>query len=189
MKIIPLYKSSESKLIKKSVRGDRKSQQELFDQFSPKMLSVCRMYIHDLQFAEDIMIKGFFKVFNKLDTFQFNGSFEGWMRRIMVNESINFLRAKKELEFSDQMESDYNLVSDYQEGDYESKYIQDIIDDLPPGYKVVFVMYMIEGYRHKEIGEILGISEGTSKSQLAKARKVLQEKLNLNKYKDGTKRI
>lgn len=150
------------------------------------MLSVCRMYIKDVQQAEEVMLKGFFKVFTHLADFKAEGSFEGWIRKIMVRESISFLRNKKEILFSEEIlrpEEGFDPV----QTNIEVEEIQRLIDELPEGYKLVFVMYAIEGYKHKEIAALLKIDEGTSKSQLFKARKMLQEQLkNLNKISYAT---
>lgn len=177
MRVIPLYQK-EKTLIKRAAQGDRKAQRMIYEQHSPKMLSVCRMYVKDLQFAEDVLLRGFFKVFKYLPDFQHKGSFEGWIRRIMVREAIDFLRAKKELEFREDMAEEMKLSMAPDNYGEEVAYIQQLIDELPEGYKVVFIMAAIEGYKHKEIAEMLSITEGTSKSQLARARKMLQEKLN-----------
>lgn len=182
MKIIPFYNKEE--LIKRAQEGDRSAQRIIYEQYSSKMLSVCRMYIKDLQFAEDVMLKGFLKVYMQLERFRFEGSFEGWIRRIMVREAIDFLRVHKQLEFSTDLEETSLLKTvDVQHGNYEVDYIQSLIDELPEGYKVVFVMAAIEGYKHKEIAEELGISMGASKSQLAKARKALQKHFHIKQVK------
>lgn len=181
LKVIQLHKN-ESALIKKALKNNREAQHVLFELHAPKMLSVCRYYIKDLQHAEEVMLNGFFKVFSNLKSFKSEGSFEGWIRRIMVRESISYLRQKKQVEFSVE---DFGFNKDHNnniETNIELEEIQQVIDELPEGYKVVFVMYAIEGYKHNEIASILGISEGTSKSQLFKARKMLQEKIKeLNK--------
>ena len=186
LKVIQLYKN-EDKLIKKAIKNDRDAQHLLYTMFSPKMLSVCRYYIRDLQHAEDVMLEGFFKVFTNLKSFKSEGSFEGWVRRIMVRESISYLRRQKNIEFSvEELDIDYNYTLDIN-SELEVNDIQKMIDNLPEGYKMVFVMYAIEGYKHSEIAEILNISEGTSKSQLYKARKMLQQKIKeLNKTSYGT---
>ena len=181
LKVIQLHKN-ETALIKKALKNNREAQHVLYELHAPKMLSVCRYYIKDAQYAEDVMLNGFFKVFSNLKSFKNEGSFEGWIRRIMVRESISFLRQQKKIEFSIEdiiVKDDYanNLNSNI-----EVEEIQQIIDTLPEGYKMVFVMYAIEGYKHYEIADMLNISEGTSKSQLFKARKMLQEKIReLNK--------
>ena len=186
LKVIQLY-NNEDKLIKKAIKKDREAQHILFNMYSPKMLSVCRYYIKDLQHAEDAMLKGFFKVFTNLKNFRSEGSFEGWMRRIMVRESISFLRRQKKIEFS--ME-EVNVNENFEsliDTELEVDDIQRLIDALPEGYKMVFIMYAVEGYRHDEIAELLNISSGTSKSQLFKARKMLQQKIKeLNKTSYGT---
>ena len=186
LKVIQLY-NNEDKLIKKAIKKDREAQHILFNMYSPKMLSICRYYIRDLHHAEDVMLKGFFKVFTNLKNFRSEGSFEGWMRRIMVRESISFLRRQKKIEFS--ME-EVNVNENFEsliDAELEVDDIQRLIDALPEGYKMVFIMYAVEGYRHDEIAELLNISSGTSKSQLFKARKMLQQKIKeLNKSSYGT---
>lgn len=186
LKVIQLYKN-EDKLIKKAINKDREAQRLVYNMFSSKMLSVCRYYINDLQHAEDVMINGFFKVFSNLNSFRSEGSFEGWIRRIMVRESISFLRHQKKIEFSlDEVDINKNYES-LIDAELDLDEIQQLIDALPEGYKMVFIMYTIEGYKHNEIAELLDISVGTSKSQLFKARKTLQQKIKeLNKTSYGT---
>ena len=181
LKVIELHKN-ESALIKKALRNNREAQHVLYELHAPKMLSVCRYYIKDLQHAENVMLDGFFKVFSNLKSFKSEGSFEGWIRRIMVRESISFLRQHKKVEFSlEDMVVKDNYANNVNTN-IEVTHLQQLIDALPEGYKIVFVMYAIEGYKHQEISEMLNISIGTSKSQLFKARKMLQEKLKeLNK--------
>lgn len=186
LKVIQLHKN-ETALIKRAVKNNREAQHVLFEMHAPKMLSVCRYYIKDLQHAEEAMLNGFFKVFSNIKNYKGEGSFEGWVRRIMVRESISFLRQKKQIEFAVE-DADINI--DYVNNiktDIEVAEIQQLIDELPEGYKMVFVMYAIEGYKHNEIAEMLNISEGTSKSQLFKARKLLQQQINhINKMSYGT---
>tara|TARA_Y100001933_G_scaffold265051_1_gene334730 strand:- start:25302 stop:25877 length:576 start_codon:yes stop_codon:yes gene_type:complete len=191
LKIITLH-SNEKQLIKKAIKRDRQAQKLLYDRFSPKMLGVCRQYIKDLHFAEDVMINGFVKVFKHLSSFQGKGSFEGWIRAIMVRESISYLRKRQFVVYDDDiLETGGDMVSVH-EGLLDVEYVQHLIDELPEGYKTVFLLHAIEGYGHKEISEMLEISEGTSKSQLFKARKLLQENLSLRgmspKSKSGIKK-
>lgn len=176
MKVIPLFKN-ESQLIARAAKNNRKAQQELYRLHSGKMLSVCRMYIKDLQQAEEVMLSAFFKVFTHLSDFRSEGSFEGWIRRIMIRECISFLRSKKDLEFREDLASEEGESFNNIQADIDVEHIQRLIDELPEGYRVVFVMYAIEGYKHREIAEILKIDAGTSKSQLSKARKLLQQRL------------
>lgn len=186
LKVIQLY-NNNSDLISKAAKNNREAQHMLYEQYAPKMLSICRYYIKDLQHAEDIMLKGFFKAFTNLNQFKDKGSFEGWLRKIMVRESISFLRQRKQLEFSLE---DSNYEVEYHNTIYDKinvSEIQELIDTLPEGYRLVFVMFAIEGYKHHEIAKMLDVTEGTSKSQLSKARKMLQKKLKeLNSENYGT---
>jgi RNA polymerase sigma-70 factor, ECF subfamily len=186
LKVIQLYKN-EAQLIKKARQNNREAQRVLYELHAPKMLSVCRYYISDVQYAEEVMLNGFFKVFTKLKDFKQEGSFEGWIRRIMIRESISFLRLQKNVEFSTEDIESYDEVTNNIKTELEVEEIQLLIDNLPNGYRMVFVMYAIEGYKHSEIAEELNITEGTSKSQLFKARKLLQQQLNaLNKTSNVT---
>ena len=167
---------NESDLIAGCIEGDRRLQEELYNRFAPKMYAVCLRYASNTDEAQDILQDGFIKVFKKLDSFRGDGSFEGWVRRIFVNTSIEYFRRKKYLQ----------PVTEKEENTIEGKYISaldemaekdilELITRLSPGYRTVFNMYVIEGYSHKEIGEMLGISEGTSKSQLSRAKAILQD--------------
>lgn len=150
------------------------------------MLSVCRRYVKDIHHAEDLMITAFMKVFANLQRFEGKGSFEGWIRRIMVNECISFIRVQKKVGFLEDefyVEDTFNNI----ESGLSVEDIQALIDDLPEGYRMIFNLYAIEGYKHREIAEMLGINEGTSKSQLSHARRILQEQINQRKnYVYGT---
>lgn len=184
MKVIRLH-NNESELIKKAVNGNRSAQRVIYETHAPKMLSVCRYYIKDLQNAESVMLNGFFKAFTHLKSFKNDGSFEGWLRRIMLRESISFLRNKKDIEFPVEDDKIPQQQTNNIEAEMGVVEIQQLIDELPEGYRMVFVMYAVEGYKHSEISELLNISEGTSKSQLFKARQMLQKKvkeLNTNSY-------
>jgi RNA polymerase sigma-70 factor (ECF subfamily) len=189
MKVIHLHQE-EKKLIALAVDNNRQAQQRIYTQFSPKMLSVCRQYVKDIHRAEDVMITAFMKVFTNLNKFEHSGSFEGWMRRIMVNECIDFIRVKKNV-FQHQ-DIDNVILSELEESeemnDFSANEIQLLIDFLPDGCKMIFNLYAIEGYKHKEIAQLLNIKEGTSKSQLANARKLLQAQIvELKKKQNGTR--
>jgi len=187
LKVIPFYKN-EKTLLERAVKNNREAQHVLFEMYAPKMLSVCRYYIKDLQFAEEAMLNGFFKVFSNLKNYKAEGSFEGWIRKIMVRECISYLRQQKKLEFPVEEFDFNNGYSNNINTEIEVEQIQLLIDALPEGYKMVFVMYAIEGYKHHEIAQMLNITEGTSKSQLFKARNLLQHKINeLNNTSYGTK--
>jgi len=179
LKIIKLH-NQEKSLIKKAISNNREAQKQLFEQYSPKMLGVCRQYVKDLHHAEDLLLQGFLKVFTNLHKFKHEGSFEGWIRRIMVNTCISYLRKKNRIDLSDE---DY-VFNDSATESLESTTVEDIqklIDQLPEGYKMVFNLFAIEGYKHSEIAQQLNISESTSKSQLFKARRMLQEQLKEQK--------
>lgn len=185
MKVLYLNQE-EKKIIRLAIDNNRSAQQKIYTQFSPKMLSVCRQYIKDIHQAEDIMITAFMKVFVNLKNFQHNGSFEGWIRRIMVNECISHIRVQKKVNFLQEekyFEDSFNNI----ESQFSLEDIQFLIDSLPDGYKMIFNLYAIEGYKHQEIASLLGINEGTSKSQLSHARKILKEQITkLKNYSNGT---
>lgn len=185
LKVIDLH-SDEKNLIKEAAAGNRHAQQRIYTRNAPKMLGVCRQYIKDLHLAEDVMITAFMKVFTNLKNFEHKGSFEGWIRRIMVNECISYLRVQKKVGF---LEDEYYKEESFNniESNLSVDDIQSLIDNLPEGYKMVFNLYCIEGYKHQEIAKMLDISEGTSKSQLSHARKMLQQQVNtLKNYENGT---
>jgi RNA polymerase sigma factor (sigma-70 family) len=167
---------SESDLISGCIEGNRRMQEELYRRFSPRMYAVCLRYASNSEEAEDILQEGFIKIFKKLDSYRGDGSFEGWIRRIFVNTAIEHFRRRRYLQ--PVTEKEENTV----EGKYLSvldslaeKDIMELIRQLSPGYRTVFNMYVVEGYTHKEIGDMLGISEGTSKSQLSRAKVILQD--------------
>ncbi|WP_395053351.1 RNA polymerase sigma factor [Flavobacterium sp.] len=185
MKVINLHQE-EKELIELAVANNRHAQQKIYSKFSPKMLSVCRQYIKDLHNAEDIMITAFMKVFTNLNKFEHKGSFEGWIRRIIINECISYIRVQKKVKFIEDenyFEDSFNNI----ESQFSVDDIQSLIDNLPDGYKMVFNLYCVEGFKHQEIATMLGINEGTSKSQLSHARKMLKEQINkLKNYSNGT---
>ncbi|TGD57758.1 RNA polymerase sigma factor [Flavobacterium humi] len=185
MKVINLHQE-EKELIRLAVENNRHAQQKIYSKYSPKMLSVCRQYIKDVHQAEDVMITAFMKVFTSLGNFEHKGSFEGWIRRTMINESISFIRVQKQVKFIEDecyFEESFNDI----ESRFSVEDLQFLIDNLPDGYKMVFNLYAIEGFKHQEIAKMLNISEGTSKSQLSHARKMLQEQIGkLKNYDNGT---
>ncbi len=166
---------TEERLLEACRKGDRKAQRDLYEKYSGLMFSVCRRYINEPEAAEDVLVCGFMKVFSKIDQFKNEGSFEGWVRRIMVNESLSFIRKNKSLYMQVEIdqaerEPDYGQLQNH----LETEDLMKMISRLPTGYKTVFNLYAIEGFSHKEIAEQLGISENTSKSQLSRARAHLQ---------------
>ena len=167
---------SDSDLIKECLDGSRKMQELLYNRFAPKMYAVCLRYSGNQDDAQDLLQEGFVKVFKNLEKYRGDGSFEGWIRRIFVNTSIEHFRRKVKLSSVSETQEvtiedkDWNALDTLAEKD-----IIKIVQELSPGYRQVFNMYVIEGYSHREISEILGISEGTSKSQLARAKVILKK--------------
>ncbi len=185
-KVIKL--NNDTQLIKQSLKNNRKAQKLLYQKYAPKMLRLCTYYIKDLQQSEEVMLNGFFKVFTKLSQYANKGSFEGWIRKIMVWESISYLRKKKELIFTHKIEVYGKFIENEVELNIAVEDLHQYINQLSNGCKVVFNLYVIEGYKHAEIAEILQISEGTSKTQLFRARKALQKIISRNQKKyHGTK--
>lgn len=183
MRVISFF-HNEPRLIKEAAKNNRSAQRHLYEMFCGKMLSVCRMYIKDLHYAEDVMLSGFVKVFDNLDSYRGEGSFEGWIRRIMIRESVSFLRKNKNVVFYEEAEPEPgDIKEDPVSSEEDVEHIQALIDNLPEGYRMVFIMHAIEGYKHEEIAGMLEITVGTSKSQLFKARKILQEKLQISNTK------
>lgn len=178
MKVISL--DNDRKLIAGAVKNDRRAQHQLYQKHSGKMLSVCRMYIKDTQEAEAVMLQGFYKVFTRIKDFKNTGRFDGWVRKIMVREAISHLRGKKAVVWEGE-EALARQGTDDIGPKLGAAHIQRLIDELPEGYRAVFVLYAIEGYRHNEIAELLQINPGTSKSQLNRARQLLRQKLGASK--------
>lgn len=171
------------------VKNDRVCQEKLFKLFYGKLMVVCLRYTIDKDTAQDILQEGFMKIFDKIKSFESSGSFEGWMRRIVTNTALDHLRKSKKFNFVEENEVntkeefiDYDDVKEFESSiDLKAELALEAIQQLSPAYKAVFNLYVMEEYSHKEIAEMLGISEGTSKSNLAKAKMNLQ-KLILKKY-------
>lgn len=168
------------------IRGKRKFQKQLFEMYYGKMMAICYRYAKDTDEAQDMVQNGFIKVFKKLDVYNFEGSLEGWIRRIMVNTAIDQIRKNKRDPFLiEDEERIQNIEEEAPYAAHEDEYFTKLkaetaikaISNLSPAYRMVFNMYVIEGFTHKEIAEYLGISEGTSKSNLAKAKQKLRAQL------------
>ncbi|AKP50093.1 RNA polymerase sigma factor [Cyclobacterium amurskyense] len=178
------FSEAEIELIKGCLDGDRKSQRDLYDQFSSKFLSICLRYIKDQDLAQDVLVEGFMKIFQSLNTFRNEGSFEGWMKRIMVRQALQTLRKNKKLLMEvDWDDNDHISTPNLVFGNIEADELLKLVASLPVGYRTVFNLYAIEGYSHKEISELLGIAENTSKSQLSRARSLLQKQIAPNSIK------
>ena len=168
----------EEEILSGCLSGDEKWQKRLYNQYSGKMYGVCLRYCANKDDARDVLQDGFIKVFQKLDTFKREGSFEGWIRRIIVNTALEELR--KQAKFTDKVEVETvadELSDSTSLVNFDASILLNKIQSLAPGYRTIFNMYVIEGFQHNEIASMLGISENTSKSQLSRARKILQDML------------
>ncbi len=186
----PLHKDLEDlkKIIEQCVSGNERAQGKLYELFAPKMFGVCLRYATDSAEAEDNLQEGFIKVFKYLERFRHEGSFEGWMRRIMVNVSLEKFRKQHFMYPVEDIEIyEGNVFSNDTLDEISVQELIGLIQELPPRYRMVFNLYVMEGMSHREIAKEMNISEGTSKSNLARAREILQRKVK-NLYREvGTK--
>jgi RNA polymerase sigma factor (sigma-70 family) len=162
-------------IIQKCKNGERAGQKELYELYKDVLYPICLRYIKQNEEAEDVFIEGFYKIFSKINDYKGDGSFEGWMKKIMVNESLMFLRKRNRLHLMVELtDQDVSEPPETEDG-LEYEQFLSILQLLPDGYRTVFNLYVIEGYKHKEIAEILNISINTSKSQLILAKKRIIE--------------
>ncbi|MGB0838811.1 MAG: RNA polymerase sigma factor [Chitinophagales bacterium] len=181
-------KSKEKAILEGCLQGSRKYQELLYKQYSGKMFAIALRYAKDYHSAEDILQEGFVKVFRNIHRFRGDGSFEGWMRRIFVNTAIeHFRKIVHTAPIMDATGSNKDITNDQTLSKLAANDLLALVSSLSPGYRTVFNLYVIEGYSHKEIAKMLSISEGTSKSQLARARYLLQDKVN-QLYSNSTKK-
>lgn len=175
MKLFSKPKSDEDKLIAGCIAGKREMQQRLYALYAKKMMAVCLRYAPTTFEAEDIMQDAFIKVYANLSSFKKDCPLEFWVRKVVVNTALKHLRSQQLLTVSHEAEEAASIPSDnFSLTGYSMDELLSIIQSLAPRYRMVFNLYAIEGYNHKEIGEMLGISEGTSKSQYSRARAILQ---------------
>ena len=174
---------TEYELIKGCIKHDPACQRLLFEQYAGKMMTVCLRYAHDSMEAEDMLQEGFIRVFNYIEQFKFEGSFEGWIRRVVVNTALKYLQ-KKRLSFTEINDNNQQAprLESYAYSNLGEEELMKLICQLPDGYRTIFNLNVIEGYSHEEIARMLDIQPSTSRSQLVKARKMLQNQiLNLQK--------
>jgi RNA polymerase sigma factor (sigma-70 family) len=167
-------------IIKGCLEGNRRDQELLYRRHAAKLYAVCLQYSGNDDEAKDILQEGFIKIFEKLDSYKFEGSFEGWMRRITVNTALEKFRSRNNLYKVEDIDQISDTESEPDTEDYsglEANDLLEIIRELPPKYRMVFNLYAIEGYSHKEISKLVNISEGTSKSNLSRARLILQRRV------------
>lgn len=175
---LQIYRAKDTEWIEGCKRQDSLAQEHLYKHYSGKMYALCCRYIPSKMEAEDVLVTAFTKVFERIEQYKGEGSFEGWLRKVIVNESLTYLRRNKNM----YLETDIEAVDKEPdlaklESNLEVDDLMKLIGLLPTGYRMVFNLYAIDGYSHKEIAEQLGISENTSKSQLSRARVVLQKYL------------
>jgi RNA polymerase sigma factor (sigma-70 family) len=171
---------TEQELIRGCIKEDAFCQKEVFNRYAGRMLGVCNRYARNSADAEDILQDAFIKVFEKLHQFKFEGSFEGWIRKIMVNTALkkySLRRYEKEVSGYEMNERDESGMEPSAYSHLTRKELLDLINNLPDGYRMIFNLYVIEGYQHDEIAEMMGIQPGTSRSQLVKARNMLQKQI------------
>lgn len=175
--VVPHY-LTETRLVAALQQQEARAQRVVYERYGSRMMAICMRYVGNRDDAEEVLIDGFMRVYSRIDQFRGDGSFEGWMRRIMVTESLMYLRKNKawrqELPLDTiTVEPDY----EWADANLQSEDLIRLVAQLPDGYRTVFNLYAIEGYNHAEIAELTGISEGTSKSQLSRARALLQQKV------------
>ncbi len=171
---------TENELIRGCLREEATCQKELFNRYASRMLGVCNRYARNSGDAEDILQDAFIKVFEKIGQFKFEGSFEGWIRRIMVNTALkkySLRRYEKEVIGYEIKDRDESGMEPSAYAHLTQKELMELINNLPDGYRLIFNLYVIEGYQHDEIAAMLRIQPGTSRSQLVKARNMLQKQL------------
>jgi RNA polymerase sigma-70 factor (ECF subfamily) len=172
--------NSDSELLKGCLEGRKEIQKQLYQKYASTMLGICLRYFQTREEAEDALQEGFIRVFTNLVRFRNEGSLEGWIKRIMVNTSLNLVRNQMKHQFHMDIEDAESDLSEEEEitGNISRDEMLRLLQELPNGYRMVFNLYEIEGYSHKEIAEALSVTVSTSKTQLLKARKLLQKKLN-----------
>jgi RNA polymerase sigma-70 factor (ECF subfamily) len=170
---------SEQQIIEGCLKNSRKAQKLLYDKYASKFLGMCMRYAKDRLEAEDILQEGFLKIFGRIAQFSGLGSFEGWMKRIVVNTAITNYRQNLKHYYKQHIDevNETDIDAPFSDSEYSLEELLKVIQALPPGYRMVFNMFAIEGFQHKEIAEMMGIDVTTSKSQYSRARKLLREKL------------
>lgn len=170
----------ERQLIEGCRRGDRLAQKELYERYSRRMMGVCLRYANDRETARDLLQDGFVKVFTGMDSYSGAGSFEGWMRKIFVNCALEYLRKSDVLRDSTDLDNTAELIHPESSvlSDMSAAELMKLVQELPTGFRTVFNLFAIEGYSHKEISEILKITESTSRSQFTRAKQMLQKRIN-----------
>jgi RNA polymerase sigma factor (sigma-70 family) len=173
--------SIDDKLVDECIAQNRNAQRTIFERYKSLMMGICMRYCKSKDEAEDVMMEGFMTIFSEAHTFRRDGAFEQWMKRIMINTSINNYRKNLKHYFHADIDEidEHTLIKSEVAENYSAKELMRVLQYLPEGYRIVFNLYAIEGYKHREIAKMLNITVGTSKSQLSKARKMLQSRVKL----------
>ena len=181
---------TDEQLVKECVSGNSVAQKKFYDLFAKKMMGVCLRYTNNYDEAQDVLQDGFIKIFNKLPKFESKGSLEGWVRRIIVNTALDNYRKNKKHQGNVDVDSVGFMLekNDFTIEEINAQDLLKIIYTIPEGYRVVFNLFAIEGYSHKEIAEKLGVTESTSKSQYSRAKKLLRKLLVENNIVDESER-
>lgn len=180
---------SEDELIEKCIANDRSAQKMLYDMYAPIMLGICIRYVYERSEAEDILQEGFLKVFNNIKEFGRRGSFEGWMKRIFINTAITHYHKNTKHNKYHYVVENFNIKDKsstmYGDSEFTKDELLEVIQSLPSGYKMVFNLFAVEGYKHKEIAKMLKIDINTSKSQYSRAKSIIRKKLSDIKDKEN----
>lgn len=179
-----IYSNDDNNLVKACVKGNRSAQEQFYAKFAPKMHALCRGYSKDEDTANELLQEGFIKVFKNLKQYKSDGSLEGWIRRTMINNAVDHFRRSQKFRYTQEINDfcyeengDMAATNDVWKS-LDAQDYQRITKHLPDGYRMIMNLYVVEGYTHKEIGEELGITTGTSKSQFAKAKKYLRKTID-----------
>lgn len=174
---------TDEEIVEGCIKQNAIAQKQLYDKFAKKMMGVCLRYCDNKYEGEDVLQNGFISVFENIKSYKGTGSLEGWVRRIIINTALTNIRRTKNLKYNVEIESvEYGIMdTNYSADNFAVKELLKIIQTLPVGFRTVFNLHAIEGYSHKEIGEMMGITEGTSKSQFSRAKAHLQKIIHLNR--------
>lgn len=176
-----LNPEEEKDLIQRCIRGDRRAQRELYETFSPLLFAVALRYVGSRENAKDVLQEGFITIFDKIGTYKGDGSFQGWLRKIVANTALMYIRKNDVLKFADDVDTTPLKGNDFLSENaldvIGTKEIMNLICQMPEGFRVVFNLYIFEGYSHAEIAKAIGITEGSSRSQLSRGRVWLQERI------------
>lgn len=181
----PEYQDDRA-LVQACLEGRREAQKALYERFAPRMLGLCVRYVGNRADAEEVMQEGFISVFLHLHQFRFAGPLESWIRKIMVRVAVNYIRRRRWISLEDRKEESEGMSIYTAQSAGEERELIQLILQMPKGYRTIFNLHVVEGYAHREIAALLGIDEGTSRSQFARARAWLQARLSADQPRTST---